>query len=76
MSYFTLRKSMAVAGPVEATNKKVNKLTNLHGTYKDVILTKRSNFPPFSEKNLLIFRCNHNTKNHAPDYFHIKKSWI
>jgi hypothetical protein len=38
MSYFTLRKSMAVAEPVEATNKKVNKLTNLHKAYYHVFI--------------------------------------
>jgi hypothetical protein len=30
MSFFTLRKSMAVAEPVEATSKKVKWLPNLH----------------------------------------------
>jgi hypothetical protein len=45
MSYFTLRKSMAVAYAVtelaevvEATIKKVNKLTNLHKAYYHVFI--------------------------------------
>ena len=38
--YNTVASTTELAEVVEATNKKVNKLTNLHGAYKDVIISE------------------------------------